>query len=91
MERNKTWLRELIGRLSMARVTSISHPLRVFKRLQANIKFIEVAVRLAALYHLAAIGIERVVDEPLRGILCLVALKAEMPKTFGDVPGLFLL
>src|SRR5258705_5576307 len=44
----------------------------------------EVAVRLAALYHLAAIRIERVVDDPLRRILCMVVLEAEMPEAFGD-------
>src|SRR5258707_12477730 len=44
----------------------------------------EAAVRLAALYHLAAIRIERVVDDPLRSILCVVVLEAEMSKAFGD-------
>src|ERR1700687_1830660 len=44
----------------------------------------EVAVRLAALYHLAAIRIERVVDDPLRRILCVVVLEAEMPEAFCD-------
>src|ERR1700687_3099031 len=44
----------------------------------------EVAVRLAAFYHLAAIRIERVIDDPLRRILCMVVLEAEMPKAFGD-------
>src|ERR1700687_3777709 len=44
----------------------------------------EVAVRLAALYHLAAIRIERVVDDPLRRILSMVVLEAEMPKAFSD-------
>src|ERR1700733_13347102 len=41
-------------------------------------------MRLAALYHLAAIRIERVVDDPLRRILCMVILEAEMPKAFSD-------
>src|SRR5216684_5264799 len=44
----------------------------------------EVAVRLAALYHLAAIRIERIVDDPLRRILRMVVLEAEMPEAFGD-------
>src|SRR5258707_13872168 len=44
----------------------------------------EVAVRLAALYHLAAIRIERIVDDPLRRILCVVVLEAEMPEAFCD-------
>src|SRR5713226_7051957 len=44
----------------------------------------EVAVRLAALYHLAAIRVERIVDDPLRRILCVVVLEAEMPEAFCD-------
>ena len=44
----------------------------------------EVAMRLAALYHLAAIRIERIVDDPLRRILLMVVLEAEMPEAFGD-------
>src|SRR3954466_5970829 len=44
----------------------------------------EVAVGLAALDHLAAIRIERVVDDPLRRIVLMVVLEAEMPETFGD-------
>src|SRR5258705_7778800 len=44
----------------------------------------EVAVRLAALYHLAAIRIERVIDNPLGRIVFVVILEAEMPKAFGD-------
>src|ERR1700692_2934560 len=44
----------------------------------------EVAVRFGALYHLAAIRIERVIDDPLRLILCMVVPEAEMPKAFGD-------
>jgi hypothetical protein len=32
MERNNAWLRELIGRLSLARVLSVSHPPLVLKR-----------------------------------------------------------
>jgi hypothetical protein len=35
MERNNAWLRELIGRLSMARVISVSHPPLKLKREQA--------------------------------------------------------
>jgi len=41
-------------------------------------------VRLAAPYHLLAIRIERVVNDPLRRILCVVILEAEMPEAFGD-------
>src|SRR6201991_1902149 len=41
-------------------------------------------MRLAALYHFQAIRIERVVDDPLRGIVFMVVLEAEMPKAFGD-------
>ena len=41
-------------------------------------------MRLAALYHLAAIRIKRVVDDPFRGILFVVVLEAEMPKALGD-------
>src|SRR5258708_4335181 len=44
----------------------------------------EAAVRLAALYHLAAIRVERIVDDPLRRILCVVVLEAEMPEAFCD-------
>src|SRR5258706_6182785 len=44
----------------------------------------EVAVRLAALYHLAAIRVQRIVDDPLRRILCVVVLEAEMPEAFCD-------
>jgi hypothetical protein len=34
MERNNAWLRELIGRLSMARVSSVSHPPLVLKHVR---------------------------------------------------------
>src|SRR5258708_360233 len=44
----------------------------------------EVAVWLAALYHLAAIRVQRIVDDPLRRILCVVVLEAEMPEAFCD-------
>src|SRR5882672_17121 len=43
----------------------------------------EVAVWLAALNHLAAIRIERVVDDPLRCIVFIVVLEAEMAEAFG--------
>src|SRR5260370_31509486 len=56
------------------------YPLASRDRLSAH----KVAVRLAALHHLAAIRIERVVDDPLRRILCMVVLEAEMPEAFGD-------
>src|SRR5258707_9869275 len=44
----------------------------------------EVTMRLAALDHLAAVGIERVIDDPRCGIVFMVVLEAEMPKPFGD-------
>ena len=44
----------------------------------------EVTVRLAAPYHLAAIRIERIVHDPLRRILCVIVLEAEMPEAFCD-------
>src|SRR5712664_971531 len=44
----------------------------------------EIAMRLAALHHLAAVTIERVVDDPLRRIVLMVVLEAEMPEAFGD-------
>ena len=41
-------------------------------------------MRIAALYHLAAVRIERVIHNPLGCILFVVVLEAEMPKAFGD-------
>jgi hypothetical protein len=41
-------------------------------------------VRLATLDHLAAIRIERVVDDPLRRVVLMVVPEAEMPEAFGD-------
>ena len=41
-------------------------------------------MRLAALYHLAAIRIERVIDDPPCRIVFVVVLEAEVPKAFGD-------
>ena len=38
---------------------------------------------LAALYHLAAIRIGRVVDDPLRRVPCVVILEAKRPEPFG--------
>src|SRR5258705_9880805 len=56
------------------------HPLASCCQLSAH----EIAVRFAALYHLAEIRKERVVDDPLRRILSMVVLEAEMPKAFSD-------
>ena len=39
---------------------------------------------LAALYHLVAIRVERIVHDPLRRILCVVVLEAEVPEAFRD-------
>src|SRR5882724_9693154 len=44
----------------------------------------EVTMRLAALDHLAAISIERVIDDPRCRVMFVVVLKAEMTKPFGD-------
>src|SRR5665811_2270374 len=44
----------------------------------------ELAMRFSALYHLAAIRIERVVDDPLRRIVFVVVLEPKMPEAFGD-------
>src|ERR1700757_5377284 len=44
----------------------------------------ELTGRLSAFHHLAAIFVERVVDDPLGGVLLEIVLVAEMPKPFGD-------
>ena len=41
-------------------------------------------MRLAALYHLTAIRIERVIDDPPCRIVFVVVLEAKMPESFGD-------
>src|SRR2546423_1655301 len=51
---------------------------------QMPVSAYEAAVRLAAIYHLAAIRIERVVDDPLSRIVFMVVFEAEMPEAFGD-------
>src|ERR1700733_2347563 len=84
MERNNAWLRDLIGRLSIARAISVSYPALVLKRRPARASTHEAAMRLAALHHFPAIRIERVVDDPLRCIVFVVILEAEMPEAFRD-------
>jgi hypothetical protein len=44
----------------------------------------ELTRRFAALNHLFGIGVEGVVDDPLRGIEFVIVLIPEVPKAFGD-------
>src|SRR5438552_2352780 len=42
------------------------------------------AVKLALPYHLFAVGVERIVNDPLGSIQCVIVLVAEMTKPFCD-------
>src|SRR5260370_34672169 len=42
------------------------------------------AIKPALPYHLFAVGIERIVNDPLGSIQCVIVLVAEMTKTFCD-------
>src|SRR6202022_3610711 len=44
----------------------------------------ELSVRLAALHHFLAVGIEAAIDDPFRGVVLVIVLEAEMPEAFGD-------
>src|SRR5262249_5609230 len=44
----------------------------------------EIAVGLAPLHHLLAVGIEGVVDNPLGGVQGMVVLVTEVTEAFGD-------
>src|SRR5260370_39770003 len=63
---------------------STPHQVRGRLSLENALSAHEVAVRPAAPYHLAAIRVERIVDDPLRRILRAVVLVAEMPEAFCD-------
>src|SRR4051794_40070511 len=62
----------------MARAAIVSQPPLALKRASTH----EVTMRLAAFDHLAAVSIERVVDDPCRSIVFMVVLETEMTKTF---------
>jgi hypothetical protein len=44
----------------------------------------ELTRRFAALNHLFGIGVEGVVDDPLRGVELVIILITEMPEAFGN-------
>ena len=49
---------------------------------KVKIRLPECAVRLAATSHFLAIGVQRIIDNPLRGIELVVVLEAEVTKAF---------
>jgi hypothetical protein len=75
--------RDGVGALLIIVLPQLHHIIEHQRRVSALSNH-DTRFRIAASYHLATIRIERIADDPLRRILCMVVLEAETPKAFGD-------
>src|SRR5215470_1931119 len=83
----------VLGRHALSRATAFGPDTSSIARrrnrcgdpvLLLNASLHEISLRLALPHHLAAVGIERVVDDPFRSIERVIVGIAEMPKAFSN-------